>query len=95
MRPQRQESDLYNNTIALIELTSLSASQDIHESGLASTTDPHEAGEYPRAKGSTDAYQQFQHGLAPLLVDMLLALCSFLHHISHITHDFTLFLACA
>ncbi len=39
-------------------LTCLPASQDVHEGGFASPTDPHEAGEHPRAEGTADTHQQ-------------------------------------
>lgn len=45
-------------------LTSLSAGEDIHEGGLASTADSHEAGEDAWAEGPADPPQQLQLALA-------------------------------
>ena len=49
-------------------LTSLSACQDVHECGLASSSDPHKAGEHLGSEGPTDAQQQLQPGRAALHV---------------------------
>ena len=45
-------------------LTSLSAREHIHEGGLASPADPHEAGEDAGAESTTDPPQQLQLALA-------------------------------